>query len=430
MKKIKSVLMAAVLATMGLLLPVAQVSVYADPAPEEHIFNNKAWFVWNCDGGLCRYQITDLESPDEDPTTGDLTYHTKYIRASDVKDVNDNTKVLDLNSVLAQAATATQNELSSYLFIFDDCIMRSSGEDVNTCKKGIDGISTWDGLRTWWDAHITDYDSQREFAIDPTGASAGKNIISTNGDRNFRATIYDETDYYGISNASSTADLTYYPSYWNTTFFNPAYDISETTLANPMIIQSYLLEPQVVLKNDDVSAPIESLTVASEGVPDSAVTITKQGDNSYKIIFNSNYYDKVVFRVVSGGKSYYVAIARTVVGHDYERNPVLYVPTGDTNEYDIIATYYWADGTEKTFTLEQVNSETGGKGLEARIYTFKEADQGQVDFRPDRNAPTGVTYISAKAGSTVSKYEGTLGGSNKGTYFTINRGSFVIDITK
>ena len=202
-------------------------------------------------------------------------------------------------------------------------------------------------------------------------------------------------------------------------------------MENPKIIQSFLLEPKVTLKSDDISDPITSITIASEGVPSTAVTITPKTEGRYDIVFNSNYYDKVVFRVTSGSKSYYVAIARVVVGHDYERNPVLYVPMSDTKEYDLIATYYFADGTEKTFTLEQLGGGEGGKNLAVRGYDFSEKDRGKVNLRPDApNRVVGISYTTTVSGSTATNYKGTLGGSNKGTYFKYERGSFILDITK
>ena len=431
MKKFSPLLAALIFSVASFLLPSLLANAFADEPPQ-HVFNNKAWFIWNCDGDLCRYQITGLTSPTINPATDDYTYDTKYIPASEVVDTTDSSKKLKLNTLLDLASSTPADALAPYLFIFDDCIERDGNPDVKTCINGIDGITTWSDFQTWWEANIAgDYDTQKEFAIDPTGASDGKNIISTNGDRNFRATIYDETDYYGISNASSTTDLTYYPSYWNPAFFNPAYDVSETTLTNPKVIQSYLLEPQVYLKSDDISAPISSIEIASSGVPASAVTITAQGDGIYKLVFKSRYYDKVVFQITSEtGKTYYVAIARTVVGHDYERNPVLYLPEEDENDYDLIATYYWADGTEKSFTLEPQGLDYGGKGLKAIIYSFSESDAGKIDLRPGPNSPIGVSYTSAMTGSTTQTYKGTLGGSNKGTYFTMSMGKFILDITK
>lgn len=395
-----------------------------------HDFNGNAWFVWNCDGDLCRYKITGLTEAVDTGT--DITYTTKYVKSSDVVDINDANKKLNLNTLLEQAAGTPANELAPYLFVYDDCINDDHNNPIaKTCITGISSVDTWSGLQTWWDANITDYDEQKNFAIDPTGASSGNNIISTNGDRSFRATIYDDTDYYGISNASSTTDLTYYPEFWNTAFFNPAYDVSGTSLSNPKIIQSFLLEPKVTLKSDDISAPIANIEVASEGVPASAVTITPKGDGKFDIVFNSNYYDKVVFRITSGGNSYYAAIARVVVGHDYERNPVLYVPLGDSKEYDLIATYYFADGTEQTYTLEQLGGGEGGKNLEVRGYGFREEDQGKVDLHPAAaNRVVGISYTTAVTGSTIDSYKGTLGGSNKGTYFKYERGSFILDITK
>ncbi|MBQ6127827.1 hypothetical protein IJI69_04015 [Candidatus Saccharibacteria bacterium] len=422
MKK-RSVLFAALTITAASFFAFAGIA--SAEGEGEHTFNGRAWFIWNCDDDLCRYQITGLTEPTE--SGEDITYTTKYVKSSDVVDRDDNTKKLDLNELLNLAAATPANKLAPYLFIYDDCI---SGAE-NTCIDSIDSVTTWDGLETWWDANITDYDTQQNFAIDPTGASAGANIISTNGNRKFRATIYDDTDYYGISNASSTTDLTYYPEFWNTAFFNPAYDVSGTSLSNPKIIQSFLLEPKVTLKSDDISAPIANIEVASEGVPASAVTITPKGDGKFDIVFNSNYYDKVVFRITSGGNSYYAAIARVVVGHDYERNPVLYVPLGDSKEYDLIATYYFADGTEQTYTLEQLGGGEGGKNLEVRGYGFREEDQGKVDLHPAAtNRVVGISYTTAVTGSTIDSYKGTLGGSNKGTYFKYERGSFILDITK
>ena len=405
-----------------------------DPGDQgpRHVFNGNAWFIWNCDGGLCRYKITGLTEAYHDEETDDVTYETKYVKASDVKDVNDNTKTLNLNALLEKEAQTQGDALAPYLFVYDDCILDENDDPIaTTCIDGIDEVATWAGLDAWIDSNIDDYDAWQNFAIDPTGASDGANIISTNGDRQFRATIYDETDYYGISNAASTADFTYYPAFWDTGMYNPAYDISGTTVDNPKIIKSFLLEPQVLLTSDDVSSPITNITVASQGVPTGAVTITQPTPGMFKLQFNSNYYDKVVFRVTSGSKTYYVAIARVVVDHDWDRNPILYVPETDNNDYDMIATYYWADGTEKTFVLEQLGAGMGGKNLAIKGYGFKEEDQGKVNLRPDiANPVIGVSYTVTKSGSTAKTYKGTLGGSNKGTYFKVNQGSFIFDITK
>lgn len=403
--------------------------------PEHNPDDTNAWFIWNCNGDLCRYKMTNLTLASETPSH-ELLYTTNYIKASDVKDVNNNTKVLDLNALLELEKATAPNGFAPYYFIYDDCIINGSTPDTSTCAEGIATITKWSEFQSWWNTHITDYDSQRNFAIDPTGASAGANIISTNGDRRFRATIYDDTDYYGISNASSPADLTYYPSYWDPAFFNPAYDVSGTTLENPMIIQSYLLEPQIVLKNDGVSGEISSLEVASANIPTQAITITKQ-DDGYKIIFNSRYFDNVTFRITSDGKTYYVAIVRTVVGHvldpidDHKRVLGLFVPDTTTKSYDVLATYYWADGTEKTFTMEEMQiGDDGGKGLAMRPYQLKSADASQVDVTPtSANPPIGVSYIAVESGSTTSTFKGALSGSGKGTYYKINHGNYEL-VTK
>lgn len=426
MKKLIKLAAVSAFGLASIFVPQAFPShAYADG--DNHEFNGKAWFVWNCnDGDLCRFQITGLTEAEINPTTGDVSYDTKYIPASDV---TDGTTTLDLDALLALEAAHPNTRPAPYLFIYDDCLNGGGTADA-TCIEGISDLDTWAELEEWWDNHITSYDEQQAFAIDPTGASSGKNIISTNGNRRFRATIYNEDKYYGVSNASTTADLTYYPLYWDTGMFNPAYDVSETTASNPQIIQSFLLEPEVILSSDNISSAITSISIASANVPDRAVTITPLGGGQFKLKFNSSFYDKVVFRITSGAKNYYVGIARTVVGHSieegYERQPVAYVKSTDTSQYDMIATYYFADGSEQTYTLERSHEGNGGKGLKAITYL------SAVQLRPGLpNSPVGVSYTVTKSGSTPANYQGTLGGSNKGTYYKVsNTGSLDLDITK
>lgn len=426
MKKLITLATASVLSLASLFTPLAfSNNAYADG--ERHQFNGKAWFVWNCnDGDLCRYQITGLSPAVENPTTGDVTYDTKYISSTTVI---DNTTVpattLDIDALLALEASTPANKLAPYLFIYDDCLGAGDSTDI-TCINGISNLNTWAELEDWWADNITDYDTQQNFAIDPTGASKGNSIISTNGNRMFRATIYKAGSYYGVSNASTTADLTYYPLYWDTGMFNPAYDVSGTTADNPKIIQSFLLEPQVILESDEVSTPITNIIIASADVPVRAVTITSLGGGRFKLQFNSSFYDKVVFRITSGGQNYYVAIARVVVGHSFERQPVAYIPTANTNQYDMIATYYFADGSEQTYNLTRIGEGEGGKGLKTITY------QSAVSLRPGLpNSPIGVSYTVARSGSNTTNYQGTLGGSNKGTYYKVsNTGSLDLDITK
>lgn len=385
-------------------------------------FSGKVWFFWDCDAGFCSNLLTDINTTREveDPETHELTieYDPNYVKATDVVDTTSG-KTPNISAL---------NASGHFYFTWE-----ASGTDVLSTHD----FATWTEFQEWFDNefHVgpdqseEDYWRMKEFAIDPTGASSGANIISTNGDRVFRLTIYNSGSYYGVSNASQPDDLTYYPEFWDKGFFNPAYDVSGTSLDSPAVIQAYLLEPKITLTSDPVSAPITRIEVASPNVPARAVTITKR-DNAYDIVFNSNYYEKVIFKVTSGVKTYYVAIARTVIVHDYERNPALFVPETDTREYDVLATYSWADGTEKTFALEEIGIGQGGKGLQVRVYALSEKDQGQVNFNPAGNPPASVSYTTAEKGSSITSYKGTLGGSGKGTRFKIDRGSFILDITK
>ena len=81
------------------------------------------------------------------------------------------------------------------------------------------------------------------FTVDPTGAVNGENSISTNGDRNFRLTIYNdkENEYQGLQ-IGVPSNYTYFPAFWDAAFHSDVVDISDTTEANPMVTEAVLLE--------------------------------------------------------------------------------------------------------------------------------------------------------------------------------------------
>lgn len=370
--------------------------------------NNTVWFVWKkSNGDLGKYQVTGLTRSVVDDQTGLVTYTTKYIKASDVA------ADFDLDAV---------RQSGEYLWIWEDAFINNHIADMTTANELAEFLET-SGIQN-------DYDAWKAFAIDPCGASDGNSIISTNGDRAFRATIYDNNEYYGISNASTPQELTYFPGFWDPGFFNPAYDLSKTTVSNPARIQTYLLEPKIVLKNDAISAPIDNIELVSDILP-AAVTITNKNDGSFEIVFNCNYYENVEFKVTSGGKTYYLMIDRVTVNcfrnEENKAGVELYVPDGDANDYEIIETWYFKDGSEMQCNLTAEGTYQGGVNIQARSYVRTEAENAKINLRPDSsNVPTGVLYTVVKSGSTAEEYKGTLSGSGKGTYFSYNEGRFTL----
>ena len=377
-----------------------------EPGPE---FDGTAWFVWNCDGGkICRYELTELDpaevTEDEDHRMTDIDYRTNYIPMGDVVD-KDGKATLDVKATLALARLSNGGEsFENYYFVWSGQIDQ------------IAGLTTWAEFRDYWAEHFSGeahYDDLRAFAIDPCGAASGNNIISTNGDRQFRATIYDNSGYYGITNAAKPSDLTYYPAFWDMAFFNPAIDVSNTSPENPAVLLSYLLEPTVIIESDGISSDISKIEIA-DGTNPSAVEITHVG-GKFTLNFKSNFYDRVVFKITNtNGDFYFLMIGRITV----DVAGGLYVPTGATEEYELRAHVTVLDGTEYDFVFERTPEYDGigGQGLEYRAYELAEEDQDKIVMEKDNpKEPVSVVYTVVKAGSTDTRYAGTLAGSGRGT---------------
>lgn len=366
---------------------------------EMNNFNGNVWFVWNDNGALCKYLIQEVE-PVRPVTPGNdevILYTTKYVKASDVR---DGTHTLDLTKM----HNANEGADAQFLFINDARI------------NELDGKTTWKQLMDYTKA--LDYDSFKALAYDPCGAVDGKTSISTNGDRGFRITIYNEGEYFGLTNATTLNDVTYYPSFWDPMFFNPIKDIWGSTLENPAVLETYIGEPVIKLASDDVGGRIDNIEFASS-VHDDAVKITNDAGR-FTIKFNSNYYDQVVFKIRSGDNYYYLRISRISLKASDE-GAELYVPTTDENEYNVIATYYLKDGSEVSAILECGAGDEGGKNLDARLYQLSEADKAKVKSgRGATNPPVKVYYTVVRADSTPTLYKGTFSGSGKGVSYTIN----------
>lgn len=409
-------------------------SSYTIGDPSGSLFTGKIWFFWNCNGGFCKQLITGITGTEdnEDPFTGQhtFTYHTKYVNQNTLDDGGKTPNVAALNSSddnyriiwevpgNTPANDATIDTWAKYIAWENSQLTPGT---VKTCTNG-------EGQSYQYDPT---YDALKRLRIDPTGASKGKNIISTNGDRAFRLTIYDPANYYGVTNAAQPDDLTYWPDFWDQGMFNPAYDVSGTTADAPQTMQAYLLSDTVTLSADAVSAPIEGIETANEADA-RVVNITHTG-GTWNIQFKSNYYDKVVFKITAGGKSYYLQINRlnilATLPDDHDPAGIrpagarVYTPATDTGNYDVVATYYLANGSTKTVTLEKSgNKQNAGKNLVAQFYKVPES--AGINFAYG-SMPRGVSLTVVRAGSTPTNYQGTLAGSGRGVYYTFDQGGAI-----
>ncbi|MBQ6355420.1 hypothetical protein IJJ18_03370 [Candidatus Saccharibacteria bacterium] len=396
--------------------------------PEASLFTGKVWFFWNCDDGFCKQLITGITGTedDEDPFTGQhhFTYHTKWVDQTTINDGGKTPSVATLSDDDYRIIWEVPGNTPANDASIDTWAKYTAWEEAQLAATGPVTCTNGEGNSYQVDPS---YDKLKQLRIDPTGASKGKSIISTNGDRAFRLTIYDPSTYFGVTNASNPSDLEYWPDFWDEGMFNPAYDLSGTTAAAPQTMQAYLLGDTVTLRADEKSAPISGISIASEGVSAAAVTISQSGAN-WNLKFNSNYYDKVVFKITAGGQDRYLQINRlnvlAVTPDPYNGNTLgarAYIPTPNDGEFDVVATYYYASGSSKTTLLEKSgNAQGAGKNLKAQMYKVP-ASAGITMNGLGAGSPVGVSFTIVRAGSTPTNYKGTLAGSGRGVYYTFDR---------
>jgi len=293
-------------------------------------------------------------------------------------------------------------------------------------------------------------EENRGCQLDPCGAENGANTISTNGDRSFKATIYRAGQYEGLTFGTTEEDYTYFPDFWDPTFFNSTIDISKTTAQNPAVYTTCLLEPKIKFRTGSHSkSPIRS--VKALDVNDGAVEITRnQGEGYFSVKFNSNFYDKVTFELEDEqGEKYYVILARaTITAHDNfapdmqgaKVTASLYYPeTESYTDYEVVATICTADGTTKTPAVlkaskieerdveiyENGYSAHAGKGLRRSSYVVDLSKYGTTGQEVSRNVK-GIYFTAIKKGALQGNtYGGTFSGSGKGTFYSVPRREMV-----
>lgn len=366
-------------------------------------FSGTVYFVWQGAGDtICLYKISGLDN---------FEYpEIAYIPVTDI-----------IDDVTGEHYSVSNK---NYYWMWD-----SAADFVNSYK---DKDAAYSQLAEDLEADET---TKRTYAIDPAGAVSGASTICTNGDRLFRATIYDVGSFEGLDFNVNEADYTYFPDFWDNILTSNSIDISGTTQAAPAVYEAFMLESTVHFATTHGSAN-EITGVKALDVPSGAVDIRKvDADGGYDIEFKSNFFDDVVFEITTANGSYYIRVERIALkasdnfGPGMTETPqvtarLYYDKNTDYKNYEVYATIYNSDGTTslKKAELSPIKTDSlgnplpdgtyscdGGKGLKYSNYSVEV---------PKDAAGVAFNVIGAQA-LTGDSYGGSYIGSGSGIYYDI-----------
>lgn len=378
--------------------------------PQQQAFDGNVYFAW-LDGNdnVCYHKFSNFTGRKEDGS-----YDINYVSADDLTDesgngVNYTFGQNPANWVLAsdmeEGGAVKENLTKEYVF--------GNGQD----DMGVQ--------------------------LNPCGAKNGAHSICTNGDRNFRATIYEE-GYQAIKFDTSEDSVDFFPNFWDQTFYSSTVDVSGTTPENPAVFETYLLNGGIFFSAGEHSSAITS--VKALGVDEGALDVYNQ-DEQWAIWFSSNYYDHVVFEVTAeGGAKYYIRIARVTfnISDNFapgqENKKVIasfYYPNGagwsmSYESFDVIATKVKKDGSRETSIVQAIDmidpltgemvtrDSDGGKNLRMSFYSV-DIDDGVA----------GVYFTVVNKGALDGGkefYDGTFSGSGKGIFYDLSDRQMKYDV--
>ena len=378
------------------------------PGPEGSDFSGKAYFVWRgADDKICAHLVEGLDESKNTGTGDESAYKIIYIPVSEVKD--------DVPNGSGEAYSISNND---YYWMWD---------------TSLEAIGEYASYTAMNEAFESDENLKRTLAIDPAGAVNGASTVCTNGNRDFRATIYADT-FEGLDFSVNPNDYTYFPDFWDSVFASNTVDISGCTAENPAVYESFLLEPTVHFSTASNSA--NAITgIKALDVPAGAVAVTGDSVSGYDIKFNSNFFDSVVFELKTDTQTYYLNVVRTALQvHDNfgpgmtEPGKViasLYYDEGqDYKSYEVYATIYNSDGTTTMKKAEavEIDMDNLGNPMPAGTYTW-EAGKGlkYSNFAVDVSTDVvGVAFNVVEAGALSGEsYGGSYLGSGIGAYYDI-----------
>ena len=425
-----------------------------EPNPNEPHFDGKAYLFWSCSNGkLCMHYFDNIPNFDNG--------NSQFYKASEVTDDFTGEK---FNVNATYKGWATQDLLDAWEtaykqykgitgdidpttvdpkdIIGDPIDMRPYEEDAMTyhgCTK--------DEPRDVFESCVDDY----ALSIGVWGKRArlqplpdeptDNNAYVSYGDRNFKVVIYNE-DYKGVS-LGSLDKLHYYPAYYTNAFIRQdQFDISSTSKENPTVIDSILLESTVSIKELEYNS-FSISSIEALDVPEGAVTISKV-DNEWKLVFSSNFYDNVVFKVTdSNGNTQYFKVHRyTIDGRiDHRENNTgaivsnfYFDRTKSYTDFIVTAKIVYKNGKTKTVNMEAVDRIDDGLGNITYEYEVDEEEEGEFgvrgkglkksafEYQLDSGEADTISkiYINVEnKGSTDTNYAGAFTGSGEGVLINV-----------
>lgn len=229
-------------------------------------FNGTIYLVWQADNQIYYHKFENL--PTDDPTQ-----ETK-IPISTVTADNDND-----NNVTFEIG-------NPYEFCYKEI-----EELINA--QNLEGTGQLEWLR------------ENNYTIDPCGANCTSNSISTNGDRAFRLTIYNNNYQSFTLQADGT---TYKTNADDPILTNNNMDLSDTTANKPAEMNAFLLNDTITITPENLGSNRTISSINALNVPNTDAIVI---NNSGEIEFKSNYYNNVTFKIVTNdNEEYFVKINR------------------------------------------------------------------------------------------------------------------------
>ena len=366
-----------------------------DPQP----FDGNATLIWTCGAAgneICYKQLTGLSSSE-----------VNWIKGSTIEAENKPGVKFDVHA--------------KEKFFSPQDLFESKKDDIDNGVIKVSDLKGPNGL---------DYQ--------PVGEPLENNALVAYGDRQFKAVVYGD-EFKGVT-IGDLDSLDYYPQAWNDWFLRrETYDMSGTTKEKPVEIDTVLLQKKINLKLQTDLNSYNITKIEALDVPSNAVIITKKNDGSYDFDFQSNFYDKVVFKVTTDdNKEQFIYINRRTtdpwIRTDDGKEGIVVETFYDRNksysDLDVIAKIINKDGSSKVVHLEaergidnglgdiidgyEVDEQTvgndttpKGKGMKRAnfVYAMSKADLKKVD----------KIYINVGfKGRTETTYAGNFAGSGKG----------------
>ncbi len=389
-KKTVAPSIAAIAVTAGIFCPLT--SVHANG------FDGKAYLIWDCgEATPCYHLFEDINT--------DNTY-TIY-----------NDTDIEADNHVGKTFSAVQVDVDNTTFAL---------------KTAYDEYKAANPTHTMHDVMEYEDASHNRLALNPMNAPREANAYTHFGDWNFKVLV-KSADYVGASIKNATDG--YEPDFGAALNAVVYHDISGTTKANPTTLYVIPQQTEIILSGEN--GAFDSV-VALDVENNNAISIASVS-GGHKITFNSAYYDRVIFKVTKGTKTYYVRIFRTAVQEPFpaiETNQkvitaLIYFDENKTcADYEVSAKLDYKNGTQKTVKMAAATSftdpfdenivipgcyEPGGQGLRKGHYTYT-ADTNLSNLN-------GIYFTVSKAGSTTTNYAGTLSGSKKGIYLDLSVGT-------